>query len=394
MKKWIAAMLTLIMLVGMLPVNALAVIVSGKILTEDELSTYKVLAGLNDGAGEYHNGMRPNASMNARQVSDWLDEQLSGDLYSLSNVLARAQAALYDLENGSSQSNSNLLTDDDSAEYIEFLKSLVLGVEDLRETLLYAYDTVDENQEIIRMMSDLMNSDQVYDYEKVRYSERIRQAGGNISEIRQQVVQNSEAWLAQIDQLQGAIDGTTHSSGFGMWMHTLLGDGSPQVETEAPLIVTGNANTFASRLGANNSVLANETTSVTVLGKDTIGIVLKDGKGKPAPDGIKVSIRDALGEQTRELVTAVTEQGRGWVSFNIHDFTFDEEGHVNAYIEVDTSAIKADTGIDRYQSLCLPREEILRGSKHYITLKDNDGSPYIYKATLDGYDFMYSEYKL
>ncbi len=393
MKKWIAAMLTLIMLVGMLPVNALAVIVSGKILTEDELSTYKVLAGLNDGAGEYHNGMRPNASMNARQVSDWLDEQLSGDLYSLSNVLARAQVALYDLENGSSQSNSNLLTDDDSAEYIEFLKSLVLGVEDLRETLLYAYDTVDESQEIIRMMSDLMNSDQVYDYEKVRYSERIRQAGGNISEIRQQVVQNSEAWLAQIDQLQDAIDGTTHSSGFGMWMHTLLDDGSPQVETEAPLIVTGNANTFASRLGANNSVLANETTSVTVLGKDTIGVVLKDGKGKPAPDGIKVSIRDALGEQTRELVTAVTEQGRGWVSFNIHDFTFDEEGHVNAYIEVDTSAIKADTGIDRYQSLCLPREEILRGSKHYITLKDNDGSPYIYKATLDGYDFMYSEYK-
>ena len=50
MKKWIAAMLTLIMLVGMLPVNALAVIVSGKILTEDELATYMVLAGLNDGA--------------------------------------------------------------------------------------------------------------------------------------------------------------------------------------------------------------------------------------------------------------------------------------------------------------------------------------------------------
>ena len=80
MKKWIAALLALIMLVGMLPVNALAVIVSGKILTEDELSAFRVLAGLNDGAGEYHSGMRVNASMNAQQVSDWLDEQLKGDL--------------------------------------------------------------------------------------------------------------------------------------------------------------------------------------------------------------------------------------------------------------------------------------------------------------------------
>ena len=33
------------------------------------------------------------------------------------------------------------------------------------------------------------------------------------------------------------------------------------------------------------------------------------------------------------------------------------------------------------------------GPKHNVTLKYNDGSPYIYKATLDDYDIMYSEYQ-
>lgn len=393
MKKWIAAMLTLIMLVGMLPVNALAVIVSGKILTEDELATYMALAGLNDGAGEYHSGMRANASMNAQQVSDWLDERLSGELYSLSNLLARAQAAIYDVKSGSSGSDSSLLTNDDSAEYIEFLKSLVLGAEDLRETLLYAYDTVDESQEIIQAMTDLMKSDQVYDYEKVRYSERIRQAGGDIREIRQQVVENSADWLAQIEQLSAAVDGATHNSGFGAWMHALFEDDGNHVTTEAPLVVAGNANSFASRLGANGSVLANDTASVTVLGKDTIGVVLYDKNGKHAPDGIKVSVRDAKGDPKAPLVEEVTKNGEGWVAFNIHDFTINDDGYVFAYIEIDASAVKTDTGIDKYQSICLPREMIQRGSKHNVTLKYNDGSPYIYKATLDDYDIMYSEYQ-
>lgn len=393
MKKWIAALLTFIMLVGMLPVNALAVVVSGRILTEDELSAFRVLAGLNDGAGEYHSGMRVNASMNAAQVSDWLDEQLKGDLYSIGNLMARAQTALYDLENGSSEGNKTLVTNDDSAKYIEQLKDLALKTEDLRETLLYAYDTVDESQAIIQAMTELMDSDQVYDYEKVRYSERIRQAGGDIQQVRQQVVANSGTWLAQIDKLQDAVDGSAHRTGFGAWLHALLDGNSTPVMSEGPVTVVGNANTFATRLGANNSVLSNETTTVTVLGKDTIGIVLYDNEGKHVPDGIKVSVRDADGDEKAELAEAVTEKGSGSVAFNIHDFTINEDGYVEVYMEIDASQVKADSGLDRFQSVCLLKERILRGTKYNITLKDNDGSPYIYKASLDGYDFIYNEYK-
>ena len=393
MKKWIASLLIIIMLIGMLPADALAVIVSGKIMTEDELRSYRVLAGLNDGAGAYHNGMTVSSSMNAEQLSSWLDSQLSGDLYSVSNVLARALSALYDLENGSSEKRDDLLNNDDSAKYIEYLKALTLEVEDLRQTLVYANDTVDESQVIIRSMTDLMNSDQTYDYEKVRYSERIRQAGADIQQIRQQVVENGEMWLAQIDKLQNTVNGITNDSEFSAWLHGLFDKNSTHVEAVAPVTMAGNANSLASRLKASDGVLANDTATVTVLGKDTIGIVLYDKEGNHAPDGIKVSVRDADGDAKAPLAEDVTKDGGGWVSFNIHNFTADEDGYVEVYMEIDASQVKTDSGLDRFQSVCLMKERILRGTKYNLTLKDNDGSPYIYKASFDGYDFIYNEYK-
>ena len=396
MKRWIAAMLMLLLLTEMLPVYALAVAVSGKILTEDELKAYLVLAGLNDGAGEYHEGMAVNASMNAAQVSAWLDEQLLGDLYSVGNVIARAQTALYKLENEAPE-DYRAVTSNGGEDKIARLNALMVEAEDLRQTLRYANDTVDESQTIIQAMTDLMDSDQVYDYEKARYSERIRQAGGYIQQVRQQVMENADAWLKQINDMQNAVDGTREDSEFGAWLHSLFDDTFTQVVTEAPVMFSKSANTITSRLGPNSSVLSGDTASVTVLGKDTIGIVFYDKDGKHAPDGIKVSVRDADGDAKAPLATDTTGSGEkdgGWVAFNIHDFKADEDGYVDVYMEVDASAVRDDsTGMDKYQSFCLPSESILRGTKYNVTLKDNDGSPYLYKATFNDSDIIYNEHK-
>ena len=49
MKKWIAAILTMLMLMQALPLNALATI--GNVLTEDELTAAYALTGFGESAG-------------------------------------------------------------------------------------------------------------------------------------------------------------------------------------------------------------------------------------------------------------------------------------------------------------------------------------------------------
>ena len=99
MKKWIAAMLILLMLPQVLPLNALAA--AGHVLTADELAAAYALTGLgNSGAqsnSAYHKGMKPNTTWNAMQVSDWLDEMLDTYLFSVEDILSRASIKLVKL---------------------------------------------------------------------------------------------------------------------------------------------------------------------------------------------------------------------------------------------------------------------------------------------------------
>jgi hypothetical protein len=185
----------------------------------------------------------------------------------------------------------------------------LLEVEDLRETLVCANDVVDENETIIREMRDLLAGDQNYDYEEGRYSERIRQAGGKIQQIREQVLENEALWLEKIDRLQATVEGITNDPGFSTWLDALFDENSVHIETEGTVTVVGNAGALASRLSTNENVLGENTARITVLSKDEIGIVMYDQEGKHVPDGIKVSVRDAKGDPKAPLVEEVTKNG-------------------------------------------------------------------------------------
>ena len=90
MKKLLSTLLLIVLLVQVLPFDALATV--GRVLTEDELARAYALTGLGTGGlaangdGAYHAGMRPNASWNASQLRDWLDAKLSSDLRTVNAV--------------------------------------------------------------------------------------------------------------------------------------------------------------------------------------------------------------------------------------------------------------------------------------------------------------------
>ena len=96
MKKMLSALLLIAMLCQVLPFEALATV--GKVLTDEELARAYALTGLGENEGQYHNGMKPNASWNAAQLIDYLEDRLSTDIYNLGDTISRAGYALAGLE--------------------------------------------------------------------------------------------------------------------------------------------------------------------------------------------------------------------------------------------------------------------------------------------------------
>ena len=96
MKRWLSALLLMVMLAQALPMSAMASV--GRVLSDEELDRAYALTGLGKGDGLYHNGMALNESMNGMQLVGWLEERLEEKLHNIDDVLARARFRLAELE--------------------------------------------------------------------------------------------------------------------------------------------------------------------------------------------------------------------------------------------------------------------------------------------------------
>lgn len=135
MKKWIAALLALVMLSQALPWTAFAA--TGDPITDAELQRALLTVGLRPESGGdvralfeaaseggaplrleakesgYHPGMKPDGTWDARMMMDWLDDLLMTDIYNVTSVFTRAETIL------------DKLKDDDPAAYARFTEGAV-----------------------------------------------------------------------------------------------------------------------------------------------------------------------------------------------------------------------------------------------------------------------------
>ena len=95
MKRVLCAFLMVAFIAQALPWSALAAV--GHILTAEELAAAYALTGYTDGEEgprangfSYHRGMKPNATWNASQLSDYLEEVLTLNLSNIESILSRA----------------------------------------------------------------------------------------------------------------------------------------------------------------------------------------------------------------------------------------------------------------------------------------------------------------
>jgi len=389
MKKILTVLLLVALLMEALPLSAFAK--TGEMITEAELERAYALAGTNKSAN-YHSGMKFSASMDGWQIYEWLDEQLSGELYSVSHTLGRAKSALMNLERGDQAGYRHFTNSPLSQALIDRCDALQLEAEDLRETMRFNQDRLYENLVMIEQSGKMLNHELTHDFEAIRYSERIKAAAQTVTSIRQEVLDEHSQWLQTIDRLQSICDSTYEGSeevdkAFGGWIDALFRLQSAPHETQVTVTTTNGSASLASRLRANESVLTDEAESsatLHVMTSDTITVVIKDPDKNPFR-GAKVSLGD-LTDHPEDYVSEETDE-QGIALFSINNFVVNDDGILELDMEVEANDPK-------YRDFRVEHMTIEKGEIRTEYLEKDDGTPYAWMATFEGYDILRSEHKV
>ena len=430
MKKWIAAILTLVMLSQTLPWTAFAA--TGNMITEAELKRALLIAGLQPETADnggiralfdaksngtaplrleakesgYHPGMSPNETWDAQQMLDWLDHKLFRDIYNVTNVFTRAETILEKMK------------DEDPAAYAHFTDgmaydaafqgkchSMVLDAEAVEEEARYFRRRIQENMVVIEQNTETLSEaqGQLFDFETARLSEQIREATDQLESLREEMLVFAGFQVLTIMSAQKMIDGEIEP-GFSAWLKEVLDseDGQQKVTVSADAVVSTGYSTRKSRMAAGERILANvgsEDVSVQVITENDFVIVLQ-GVDNQYVGGVKVTVKDLNGNA---VSTMTTEAEFGSAVFNANDFVCDFDKEMEISLEVDASA-------QGYRSFCIPWLIVKRGGSRTETLTPltgpeeqtnanigvlapdaanaSDFKPYIYACTFNGYDIM------
>jgi hypothetical protein len=403
MKKLLCALLLIVMLVQVLPFDALATV--GRVLSEDALNRAYALTGLGTGGltgngdGAYHAGMQPNDRWNASQMREWLDEKLDVDLNTVTDLLSQAAFTLSELKETDPEEYARRM----DGKSDEMAQKIYLEAEQLRETLRYYHDQLTEASGVIAEYGRLIKEQKgtMFDSDRVRYSACIEEAAAEIEDIRAYIAENNTRWEAQIASLEQAlqqeISPNGGEAGIGAWMTDLFtGSGGP-VTNSAPVARVSASSSRANRLSTAAGVAANDVDAkITVLTENEVAITLQTGtKDKPVPvKGVEVKVRDAT-KKDAQLVSYTTND-TGVAVIPVNQFKMDEYEIVHLYVE-------ADPRQQGYRDFTIEDMDLAKGEAYKVFLTPTGagrsggatanagGEVYPYMMSFNGRDIMNTE---
>ena len=393
MKKWIAMVLALVLLMQALPWTAFAATGLGGRITEEQLQTALSLAGLqiasdgvsanavnkgtlyaaaeNDGmleleakTGEYHDGMEPDDTWDAQMFMDYLENKTTRDLFNVMSVFTRAETMLEKMRTDDPDAYARF-TGGDQSRFVEDCHWWVQEADKVQEKARYLNKRLGENVSIIEQNTEyLANSDDgmLFDYEIAQLSNQINAAADEIRELRETTMALIFADMMLIEAGQHIIDGTNEpEQEFSDWLHSVLScvDGPREASVSADTILFS-ADTRTSRMAAGGSVLANAEpgdVTVMVINNNQFSIELH-GVGNRPVGGVAVTVTDLNGTYTE---TKHTDEDTGSVVFDANYFVTDEDQEMEISLEVDASA-------QGYRSFYIPWVLMSRGSVRRETL--------------------------
>jgi len=397
MKKWLSMLLLIVLLSQALPLNALATI--GKVLTHEELAAAYALTGYGTDYGAtanatYHRGMQPNATWNATQISDWLDDVLSTDLYNVEDILTRASVALEKLKKKDPEAYERL--GGGSSRYretVNYLQNMYRDVEALREEIRYAKDYLQERAGLIAEMGLELEekSDMLFNSQRVRLSAKIETAAAELDAARGEIAARAEDWTERIQNWSARL--SLMSEGANevppTFFEQLFSYDDAPVENTARVVAVSAANTRMGKLSSGQSVLAgNDSTSkVFVLTENQIAIEMLTGKGDkmyPVP-GIEVTVLDTRNPHAEPITETTDDNGR--IIFLSNLFTADDDKMIHLKVDVEAES-------QGFRSYGASEIDIKMGQAYKGTLKPLDDKPYIYSASFHGYDIWTQKFTM
>ena len=213
MKKWLSVIVLMVLLSQVLPLNALAAI--GHELTGEELAAAYTLTGLSLEAvgirsnAVYHKGMRPDATWNAMQVSDWLGDMLGTHLFNVEDMLSRASVAMARLKESNPAAYERLSGGDRRYDSVfASVQKMHREAEALREELRYYQDSLQERAALITEMGRQLTEQGggMFSSERVRLSAKIETAAAELDSLRREVAGKAEEWTSVINEWTGRLD--------------------------------------------------------------------------------------------------------------------------------------------------------------------------------------------
>ena len=446
MKKWIAAILTLVMLTQALPWTAFAdAIAAGQMITDKELQQALQIAGMrvttgayssektvtsknalmaaasNDSAtirveandSGYHSGMTPDETWDAQMLMDWLDDKLSRDIYNVTNIYARAETILERLKDSDPSAYARYTQ---NADFVDTCHKWAIDAEYAEEQARLLHQRLGENTVVIENNTEMLanGADSLFDYEKARYSEQIREATEALEALRDDVLTFSIEQVLIIITGQAMIDGTVEPE-FSAWLKEVLSseDDAAEATVSSDTVMSAALNTRVSRMAAAERVLAapnSQDVSVRVISENEFAVIIR-GVGNQLVGGVRVTVKDLNGTAVK---TMTTDSKYGSAVFNANDFVCDYDKEMEISLEVDASA-------QGYRSFYIPWTIMKRGGKRTETLtlltgpetkanyeaksveekanqalfaaKAADAKPYIYSCAFNGYDIVHQDKK-
>jgi len=399
MKKWLSITLLLVLLSQVLPLNALAAI--GKVLTTEELAAAYALTGLSNEAAVarnsavYHKGMQPNATWNAMQISDWLDDVLSTEMYNVEDILTRASVALARLKESNTGAYKRLSGGDSRYKgTLDSLRKMYRDAEAVREEMRYARDYLQERANLIaemgRQLEDQGNV--MFSSERVRLSAKIETAARELNDARTEIAGKAQGWTSSIQNwnarlgllTEGAEDGTEPG-----WFEELYSYEEDPVENTSRVVAVSASNTRLGKLSSGGSLLASNDSSanVFVLTENQLAIEMKQGEGKnlwPVA-GVEVTVTDLRDPYAEPITQTTDEEGR--IVFMSNQFVVDDDKRV--LIKLDVEAEGAG-----YRSYGIARQKIKLGQAYVGVLAPLDDKPYIYSASFHGFDILTQKFDM
>ena len=241
-------------------------------------------------------------------------------------------------------------------------------MEAAEQQIRYFSDRLDENTVLIQVNSEILLRDgnNLFDYEISNLSEQIREATGQLTILREKIVEYAIVPLVVITANQLILSGDAEPA-FGAWIKEVLATVDAPTERTGKLepdrVGTLGAATRVTRMSAaaGKRVLAGSSTDtfrVQVVDQNDFLIVIRGVDNKPLA-GVDVTVKDLNGTAVKTV--RIEDEKSGAAVFSANDFVCDYDMEMELSLTVDGSAVG-------YRSFYIPWLTMKRGASRTETL--------------------------